>query len=89
MEFPLGFSIYLGPYQPFLERSLFDEVKDLRQRDPLTPLVVLVPNRLLVRLADDLLARDGKMVEAVEAMGPSTAAEEGTPVEFPLNVFGL
>ncbi len=47
------------------------------------------PNRLIVRLADDLLAREGKMIEAVEAMGPCIAVEEGTPVELPLNVFGL
>ena len=54
----MGFSIYLGPYQPFLEQSLFNEVKELRQRDPLTPLVVLVPNRLLVRHLREALARE-------------------------------
>ena len=53
----MGFSIYLGPYQPFLEQSLFDEVKELRLKDPLTPLVVLVPNRLLVRHLREVLAR--------------------------------
>ena len=47
------------------------------------------PNRLLVRLADDLLVRGGKMLEAVEAMGPSVMVEEGKPVEFPLSEFGL
>lgn len=54
----MGFSIYLGPYQPFLEQSLFNEVKELRQRDPLIPLVVLVPNRLLVRHLREALARE-------------------------------
>ncbi len=54
----MSFSIYLGPYRPFLERSLFDEVKNLRQKDPLTPLVVLVPNRLLVRHLREALAQD-------------------------------
>jgi predicted protein tyrosine phosphatase len=47
------------------------------------------PNRLLVRLADDALGRKGKMIEAVEAMGPGNAVEEGEIVEFPLDVFGL
>lgn len=47
------------------------------------------PNRLIVRLADTLLKRGGKMVEAVEAMGPGTFVEEGTPVEFPLAELGL
>jgi len=47
------------------------------------------PNRLLVRLADDLLEREGRMVQAVEEMGPSIAVEEGEPVEFVLADFGL
>jgi len=47
------------------------------------------PNRLIVRLADEFLDRSGKMVEAVEQMGPSILVEEGAPVEFPLDVFGL
>lgn len=47
------------------------------------------PNRLIVRLADDLLMRNGKMLEAVEGMGPPEPAEEGEPVELPLSVFGL
>ncbi|MDE2182992.1 MAG: tyrosine protein phosphatase [Alphaproteobacteria bacterium] len=47
------------------------------------------PNRLLVRLADDALGRKGRMVEAVEAMGPCNTVQEGEIVEFPLDVFGL
>jgi ATP-dependent helicase/DNAse subunit B len=54
----LSFSIYLGPYQPFLEQSLFDEIKGLRSADPLAPLVILVPNRLLVRHLHEALARE-------------------------------
>lgn len=47
------------------------------------------PNRLIVGIADHILDRRGKMIDAVEAMGPSVAVEEGEPVEFPLEVFGL
>ncbi|MDE1985384.1 MAG: protein tyrosine phosphatase [Alphaproteobacteria bacterium] len=44
------------------------------------------PNRLLVRLADQTLGREGRMVRAVEAMGPGRMVEEGFPVEFPLTI---
>ena len=43
------------------------------------------PNRLLVRLADEALGRDGAMVRAIEAIGPGTMATEGVPVEIPLH----
>jgi predicted protein tyrosine phosphatase len=47
------------------------------------------PNRLLVRLADQALERDGRMVRAVEAMGPGRLVDEGVPVELPLAISGL
>jgi predicted protein tyrosine phosphatase len=47
------------------------------------------PNRLIVRLADDFLDRQGSMVQAVEEIGPGVEVEEGTVVEFPLTAFGL
>jgi predicted protein tyrosine phosphatase len=37
------------------------------------------PNRLMVRLADDLLQRDGRMVSAIEAIGRGAEAREGEP----------
>lgn len=37
------------------------------------------PNRLLVRLADDVLGRRGRMLGAVEEMGPAEPAEEAHP----------
>jgi predicted protein tyrosine phosphatase len=37
------------------------------------------PNRLIVKLADDLLKRQGRMVRAVEAMGPARAAYAAKP----------
>lgn len=37
------------------------------------------PNRLLIRLADDLLGRRGRMIGAVEEMGPAEPAGEAVP----------
>lgn len=58
----MRFSLYLGPYQPFLEEELFARVRDLRSSDPFSPLVVLVPNRLLVRHLRETLARKHQWV---------------------------
>ena len=43
------------------------------------------PNRLMVRLADDLLRRKGRMRAAVEAMGPATASWEGVTFALPVH----
>jgi len=43
------------------------------------------PNRLLVRLADEALGRDGAMVRAIDAIGSGSMAAEGFPVEIPLH----
>ena len=53
----MSFSLYLGPYQPFLERELAEAVKNFRACDPYAPLVVLVPNRALVRHLGETLTR--------------------------------
>src|ERR1700678_2980346 len=42
------------------------------------------PNALLVRHADEALGRSGRMVAALEAMGPSSMAAEGIATAFPL-----
>jgi predicted protein tyrosine phosphatase len=41
------------------------------------------PNRRIVALADDILGRRGRMLEAVEAMGGNGMAVEGVPFELP------
>lgn len=46
----------------------------LRQASPTAE-----PNRRIVRLADEVLARDGRMIAAVEAMGSGERAAEGRP----------
>ena len=44
------------------------------------------PNRLMVRHADALLGREGRMISAVEAMSPARAVWEGEVVELPLTL---
>src|SRR5450432_2190770 len=51
----------------------------MRQRAPHAQ-----PNRLLIRHADEALGREGKMIEAVGAMGPPLLVEEGVTTIFPL-----
>jgi predicted protein tyrosine phosphatase len=41
------------------------------------------PNRRMVALADDILGRRGRMVEAVEAMGANNFVTEGVPFDLP------
>jgi predicted protein tyrosine phosphatase len=43
-----------------------------------------VPNRRIVSLADDILGRKGRMVRAVEELGPGTMAYEGVPFRLDL-----
>ena len=38
----------------------------------------------MVRLADDLLQRDGRMVEAIDGIGRGVEAREGQPYALPL-----
>jgi predicted protein tyrosine phosphatase len=42
------------------------------------------PNRRIVALADDLLGRRGRMVDAVEAMSPHETGWEGRPFDLPV-----
>jgi predicted protein tyrosine phosphatase len=51
----------------------------MRQRAPHAQ-----PNRLLVSHADEALGRSGKMLAALDAMGPPLVVEEGVTTEFPL-----
>lgn len=43
------------------------------------------PNRRLVALADDLLNRRGRMVDAISAIGPGTPATLARPFDFQLD----
>jgi predicted protein tyrosine phosphatase len=61
---------------PGFERDIAFE---LRRRSPSA-----TPNRLMVRLADDLLARGGRMVDAIDGIGRGADAREGEPYALPL-----
>src|ERR1700722_2320226 len=62
---------------PGFERDI---ALELRRRAPF-----VTPNRLMVRLADELLARDGRMVEAIDKIGRGAEAREGEPYQLPLH----
>jgi predicted protein tyrosine phosphatase len=51
----------------------------MRQRAPHAQ-----PNRLLVQHADDALGRGGRMIAALNSMGPPLLVEEGVTTAFPL-----
>jgi predicted protein tyrosine phosphatase len=53
--------------------------QELRQRSHTAS-----PNRRIVTIADDLLGRNGRMVDAIEAIGPGAVAYEATPFRLEL-----
>ena len=61
---------------PGREQAIAEE---LRRRAPFA-----TPNRLMVALADDLLQRQGRMVDAVARIGRGVEAFEGTPYQLPV-----
>jgi predicted protein tyrosine phosphatase len=60
---------------PGRERAIADA---LRARAPFA-----TPNRLMVRLADELLARERRMVAAIDAIGRGAEAPHGEPFDLP------
>jgi predicted protein tyrosine phosphatase len=62
---------------PGREPCIADE---LRRRAPFA-----TPNRLMVALADDVLQRSGRMVEAVDRIGRGAEAFQGMPYELPVS----
>lgn len=52
---------------------------ELRRRSP-----YVTPNRLMVKLADDLLGRDGRMSEAIARIGRGAETAESEPYQLPL-----
>lgn len=60
------------------EHSELEIARALRQASPGAS-----PNPLIVALADDLLGRDGRMVDAVRAIGKGQYVYPGAPFEFP------
>ena len=72
-----GAFITLCALQP--ERDEMDVATTLRRASPSA-----TPNARLVAVADDLLRRDGRMREAVAAIGRGADAFEGTPFALPV-----
>ena len=51
----------------------------LRRRAPFA-----TPNRLMVAIADDMLSRAGRMVDAIDAIGRGAEAPHGEPFDLPV-----
>lgn len=70
----------------FIARCILEEERDemdiAQQLRALAPSAT--PNPLMVKLADDLLERDGRMVEAIAAIGRGEEAYAGTVTVWPL-----
>lgn len=61
------------------DRCEFEIAKELRSRS-----VTATPNRLLVEIADRMLGREGRMVEAIDAIGRGEDCFEGHPFAIDL-----
>jgi predicted protein tyrosine phosphatase len=62
------------------ERDAVELAQTLRRLSP-----TATPNSRLIALADDMLSRRGRMVEAIRGIGRGVEAYEGTPFELPLS----
>lgn len=62
------------------ERDEAEIARALRQASPMA-----TPNARLIALADDLLQRQGRMVEAIRAIGRGAEAREGIPFMLQIN----
>jgi len=60
-----------------------DEIEIARQIRARSP--IASPNRLIVSLADKALGRDGRMVRALDEMGPGSMMVEGRPFRLDLD----
>jgi predicted protein tyrosine phosphatase len=59
-----------------------DEIAIARQIRAASP--IAAPNRLIVSLADKVLGRDGRMLRALDEMGPGSMMVEGRPFRVDL-----
>ena len=61
------------------QRDEMEIAKKIRAASPIAS-----PNRLIVSLADKALGRDGRMVRALESIGPASMMVAGTPFRIDL-----
>jgi predicted protein tyrosine phosphatase len=59
-----------------------DEIAIARQIRAASP--IAAPNRLIVSLADKALGREGRMLRALDEMGPGSLTTEGKPFRIDL-----
>ena len=85
----MGISLYLGPFQPFLEDRLLESYLEFREKDPFSPVTILVPNFILVgHLKKNLAVKAGKLFNLqihtlrhyLEQITEDLVAEEGLKV---------
>lgn len=62
------------------QRDEFAIARQIRAASPIAS-----PNRLIVTLADKLLGREGRMLRAIEEMGPGSMMAEGRPFRIDLD----
>jgi predicted protein tyrosine phosphatase len=60
-------------------RDEIEIAKQIRARS-----AIASPNRLIVSLADKALGRDGRMIRALDEMGPGSMTVEGKPFRLDL-----
>ena len=60
-------------------RDEIEIARQIRERSPIAS-----PNRLIVSLADKALGRDGRMLRALDEMGPGSMTVEGRPFRVDL-----
>lgn len=73
-------SAYIGALALNPDLDEFELAKALRWVAPFA-----TPNQTMIALADELLDRQGRMIEAIASIGRGANAYEGTPFVFPLN----
>ena len=61
-------------------RNEIEIARQIRARSPIAS-----PNRLIVTLADKALGRDGRMLRALDEMGPGSMTVEGRPFRIDLD----
>lgn len=76
-----AYTLLCDRFDPGTERDI---ARALRYRAPHA-----WPNSLMVRLADDALEREGRMVQAINDIGRGAIVAEGKCVEFPVSLEDL
>lgn len=71
---------YIGVQILNPEVDELDLAKALRWAAPFA-----TPNPLMIKIADDILGRSGRMVDAIKTIGRGENAYEGSPFVFPLD----